>query len=46
MLHVSVVNDNNTTGYITSAKAKKLYLNKKPGNSTINKTPLRKSIPV
>jgi hypothetical protein len=35
---------NNTTKHTTSAEAKKLHLNKKQGNSTINKTPICKSI--
>jgi hypothetical protein len=35
----------NYTGY-TSVKATSLHLNKKPGNSTIKKTPTSKSIPI
>jgi hypothetical protein len=37
----------NTTGFRTiSVEAKRLHLNKKPGNSVINKTPTFKSIQI
>jgi hypothetical protein len=37
---------NNTTEHTTSAEAKKLHLNEKPGNSTINKISICKSTPI
>jgi hypothetical protein len=40
-------NPYNTTGYTTaSVGATRMHLNRKPGNSAINKTPIDKSIPV
>jgi hypothetical protein len=39
---VVLYTDNNTMWYNTSIEATKLHFNKKPGDSTINKTPMHK----